>query len=83
MKKNKLILGSAMGLAAIAIAIDHTKHRLPTPQESDQYIILQDSENSSPCGMDVSPCGMGEDETPCGMAADESPCGMGETPCGM
>lgn len=84
MKKSKIIMGSAVGLATIAIAIDHTKHQLPTPQESDQYIIMQDGDNSSPCGMDSSPCGMGEGESPCGMAMDESPCGMGEeAPCGM
>lgn len=84
MNKSKIIMGSAVGLAAIAVAIDHTKHRLPTPQESEQYIIMQDGEGSSPCGMDSSPCGMGEDESPCGMTVGESPCGMGEeTPCGM
>lgn len=86
MKKNKIILGSAMGLAAIAVAIDHTKHKVPEPQLTEQGIIIIDGEaDDSPCGMGDSPCGMGEDESPCGMDMDESPCGMGddESPCGM
>lgn len=68
-----------MGIAAIAIAIDHTKHKVPTPQTAEQSIHIVESDN------DDSPCGMGEDESPCGMDADESPCGMGEdeSPCGM
>ena len=87
MKKNKIILGSAMGIAAIAIAIDHTKHKVPTPQQTEQGVSAEDGdEDDSPCGMgeDDSPCGMGEDESPCGMGDDESPCGLDdETPCGM
>ena len=75
-----------MGLAAIAVAIDHTKHKVPEPQLTEQGIIIIDGEaDDSPCGMgeDESPCGMDMDESPCGMGDDESPCGMGETPCGM
>lgn len=78
MKKSKLILGSAMGLAAIAIAIDHTKHKVPTPQQTEQGVSTTDvDEDDSPCGMedDDSPCGMGDDESPCGLD-DETPCGM-------
>ena len=30
-KTNRLIVGSALSLAAIAVAIDHTHHRLPDP----------------------------------------------------
>lgn len=75
MKKSKIIIGSAVSLATIAIAIDHTKHRLPTPSESDQYIIVEEGGSSSPCGLDSSPCGMGENESPCGMTS-ETPCGM-------
>lgn len=76
MKKNKIILGSAMGLAAIAIAIDHTKHKVPDPQQLEQGMIIDSEEDDSPCGMDDSPCGMGEGDSPCGMGEDETPCGM-------
>lgn len=59
---NKLIAGSALGLAAALIAIDHTQHRVPDPisaeQEQQSY-----SDDESPCGMgseDESPCGLGD-----------------------
>ena len=29
--RNKIIMGSAIGLAAIAVAIDHTRHHVPEP----------------------------------------------------
>jgi len=81
-KSNRLIVGTAFSLAAIAVAIDHTQHRLPEPVSAEQE---QDkmNENESPCGMgaDESPCGMGEEESsPCSMDsddADSSPCGLG------
>ncbi|WP_455198493.1 hypothetical protein [Kaarinaea lacus] len=88
MKKNKIILGSAISIAALAVAIDHTRHKVPEPLPTEQGMVMTESEeDDSPCGMgvDESPCGMGEDESPCGMNYDESPCGMGEdeSPCGM
>ena len=87
MKKNKIIFGSALSIAAIAVAIDHTKHKVPAPQQTEQGYYVEEGENDSPCGMeeDESPCGMGDDVSPCGMEEDESPCGMGEdeSPCGM
>jgi hypothetical protein len=67
--KNKIILGSALSLAAIAVAIDHTKHKVPEPQQAEQNVIIVDDDE------DESPCGMGEDESPCGLD-DETPCGM-------
>ena len=62
--KNKLIVGSALGLAAIAVAIDHTKHRLPEPQQAQQDLIVIEGEdnnqhNVAPCGLtNVSPCSL-------------------------
>lgn len=63
-KKNRLIMGAALGLATIAVAIDHTQHRLPDPVESgyEGATIIEDSEeeSQSPCSMDSggSPCSM-------------------------
>ena len=82
--KNKIIMGSALGIATLAIAIDHTRHRLPDPEPSQEsmYIIEEEGSSStsaSPCSMSESPCSMSE--SPCGMgdsSADSgSPCGMG------
>ena len=71
-KTNRLIVGSALGLAAIAVAIDHTKHRLPDPVSASQEQVDM-SEEESPCGMDTeSPCSMDSDDS------ESSPCGLGD-----
>ena len=61
-KTNRLIVGTALGLAAIAVAIDHTRHRLPDPVAHEQTEM---SEEESPCSMDASD-------------SDSSPCGLGD-----
>jgi len=70
-KTNRLIVGTALGVAAIAVAIDHTQHKLPDPVPVTQD-EMDMSEEESPCGMG----GMGMD-SPCSMDSDSSPCGMG------
>lgn len=71
-KTNRLIVGSALSLAAIAVAIDHTQHRLPEPVPATQE-QTEMSEDESPCGMDIeSPCSMDSDDS------DSSPCGLGD-----
>jgi len=72
-KSNRLIVGTAFSLAAIAVAIDHTQHRLPDPVtvEQEQNTISEDE----------SPCGMGEESSPCSMDSEDSnssPCGLGD-----
>jgi len=72
-KSNRLIVGTALGLAAIAVAMDHTKHRLPDPISAEQ--------EQSTMSEDESPCGMGEESSPCSMDSDDtdsSPCGLGD-----
>ena len=80
-KTNRLIVGSALGLAAIAVAIDHTYHRLPDPVPVAQEQAGMSEEDESPCGMDIdSPCSM-DTESPCSMDSDDSdssPCGLGD-----
>lgn len=63
-------MGSAIGLAALAVAIDHTRHSLPEA-ESNQGMDLYQIEGESPCSMSA-PCSMGS-----------SPCSMGSSPCSM
>jgi len=88
--RNRIIVGSALGLAALAVAIDHTRHRLPEPVPVAQEQAGMSDE--SPCGLDSgsSPCSMdydGSDEypdsSPCSMSdsdgySDSSPCGLGD-----
>lgn len=81
-KNNRLIMGTAIGLATIAVAIDHTRHKLPEPVDnvSTEYYDSASSPCSmeSPCAMD-SPCSL---ESPCAM---DSPCSLDTTssPCSM
>lgn len=84
-KTNRLIVGSAFGLAAIAVAIDHTHHRLPDPVPVTQDQAGISYEDESPCGMSTeSPCSMDdESSSPCSMDSeyddsDSSPCGLGD-----
>ena len=81
-KTNRLIVGSALGLAAIAVAIDHTQHRLPDPIPVTQDQAGMSEEDESPCGMSSeSPCSMdSESGSPCSMDSDDnsSPCGLGD-----
>jgi len=75
-KTNRFIVGSAFSLAAIAIAIDHTQHRLPEPvtavQEQTGFSDDSDDSDESPCSLDSeSPCSIDSDDE------DSSPCGLG------
>lgn len=72
--KQKTIIGTAMGLAAIAVLIDHTRHPLPQSQpaaDTDEEVIILCGLESSPCGLELNPCGLdtqtGGDSNPCGL----------------
>lgn len=56
-KYNRWIMGSAIGIAAIAAAVDHTRHRLQAPQ-TDQAKTAQQETSTSPCGLTANPCGL-------------------------
>jgi hypothetical protein len=71
-KQTKFIMGSAIGLAAIAVAIDHTRHTLPEPT------VPQHMTSDSGYHEEDTPCSL---ESPCGL--DESPCSLDESPCGL
>lgn len=80
--RNRLIMGTALSLAAITVAIDHTRHRLPEPvaASAEQGGVAEDA---SPCSMSEggsSPCSMDNSSaSPCSMDADSSsPCGLGD-----
>jgi len=84
-KTNRLIVGSAFSLAALAVAIDHTQHRLPEPVAVTQEQTASDDADESPCGLSSeSPCSMDdESSSPCSLDTDSddesesSPCGLG------
>lgn len=52
----KIIMGTSIGIAAVAAAIDHTRHPLPEPNKAVQG--TEDGQaDESPCGLD-NPCGL-------------------------
>lgn len=64
-RRNRWIMGSAISLAALAVAIDHTRHPIPqavvTPSSSTQEV----EQGGSPCSLgndtddtSVSPCSL-------------------------
>jgi hypothetical protein len=81
-------MGTFVGTAAIAVAIDHTRHRLPAPaqpvEQSQRQLtdVSEDEQDDTPCGLDVSHGSM--DDNPCSMdemdemddTEDESPCSL-------
>ena len=75
MKRNqtRMIVGTAISAAAIAVAIDHTRQRLPEPEEqlaSQQAVIIIDEGEALP----------DEDTVDCGKAAAR---GKRESPCSL
>lgn len=68
-KTAKTIMGATLSLAAIAVAIDHTQHRLP-PVET---ILDQDQQNMLEQG---TPCGLGG-SSPCSLGGEAAPCSLG------
>jgi hypothetical protein len=86
-RRNRWIMGTFVGTAAIAVAIDHTRHRLPEPAPAAQSesvpgqsaVVIVDGEAGTPCGLDAAPCSL--DDSPCALeqtpgAVDESPCSL-------
>jgi hypothetical protein len=63
-KFNRLLMGTAVTVAAIAAAIDHTKHQLPEPEQAgiSGAIIIQDDDDDggAPCSLniDAAPCSL-------------------------
>jgi hypothetical protein len=63
--RNRLIMGSAISLAMIATAIDHTRHRVPAAEANmeSMNIIIEGEESTSPCSLNSgnstsSPCSL-------------------------
>ena len=54
---NRWIMGAAVGAATLAVAIDHTRHKLPEP-ESPDVVIIQEEGSAAPCGLEAAPCSL-------------------------
>lgn len=77
MKKtgSRLVMGTALTVAAVAVALDHTRHRLPKAQTKvtseqvpteggvdESMIVIEEDGQASPCSLGQSPCSLGNDE---------------------
>jgi hypothetical protein len=72
-KRSRIIIGTAISAAAIAVVIDHTKQRLPEAEKQlasqDAVIIIDEGEdipvdNSDDCGKPARP---GRQKSPCSL----------------
>jgi hypothetical protein len=86
-RRNRWIMGTFVGTAAIAVAIDHTRHRLPEPAPAEHSastpgqaaVVIVGGDTETPCGLDASPCSL--DDSPC--ALDQTPTTADESPCSL
>lgn len=70
--QSSIIMGTAIGVAAIAVVVDHTKHRLPEPEtqlaSQEAVIILEEGEDMpseiEECGK---PASSGRPPSPCSL----------------
>lgn len=70
-RHSRMVIGTAIGAAAIAVVIDHTRQRLPEPEEqlaSQQAVIILDEGEELPV---ADACGK-----PAGPARQPSPCSL-------
>ena len=72
-KQSRIIIGTAISVAAIAVVIDHTKQRLPEAEKqlaSQEAVIIIDEgdelpvDNADDCGKPVKP---GRQASPCSL----------------
>ncbi len=83
--QGKVIIGSAIGLTTLALAIDHTRHRLPDAEPQQYTHTDSDNGQKTPCSPD-SPCSLDEaprspDDNPCSL--DDNPCDLDDNPCDL
>ncbi len=85
-KQSKIIFGSVIGLAALAVAIDHTRHSLPEaePQQHGDADSVHDEEArralDSPSSIEAYIRSLDELTAPCSL---DQPCSMDDNPCSL
>ncbi len=71
MKRNqtRIIVGAAISAAVIAVAVDHTRQRLPEPDKQLAVIIIDEGEEL-PVGSNIDcdkPAAFGRQASPCSL----------------
>lgn len=68
-RTSRIVFGTALSAAAIAVALDHTKHALPEPTPIERAAPAADGADmdidEAPCSLDGAPCSM--DGAPCSL----------------
>lgn len=64
---NKVIMGSALSVAAFLAAIDHTRNPVPEVKIPSSLFSSMEKGGVNPCSLDNSPCSLSlsEDKSPC------------------
>lgn len=63
--KNRIIVGTALGIATIAALVDHTRYRVPAPVASVEQ--AQPGFEVNPCSLDAAPAGLDANISPCSL----------------
>lgn len=70
-RHSRMVIGTAIGAAAIAVAVDHTRQRLPEPEErlasQQAVIILEEGEELPAAGGCGKPAGPARQPSPCSL----------------
>lgn len=80
--RNRAVMGGAIGAAAIAVVLDHTRHPLPEPEPAVVVVDL------GAAVADVGDDGTAVAIVPCGLdgparATGGAPCSLGGSPCSL
>lgn len=71
---HKLIFTTTIGLAALAVAIDHTRHRIPPPVSSSHESGVNEA------NIELEPPAEEGTASPCSMG---NPCALNISPCAL
>lgn len=57
---NKLVVGSALTLGAVLVALDHTRHPLPEAKRSPSIFsaLVKGEPAENPCSLEPPPCSL-------------------------
>jgi hypothetical protein len=70
-RQSRMVIGTAIGAAAIAVVIDHTRQRLPEPEErlasQQAVIILEEGEELPGDAACAKPAGPARQPSPCSL----------------
>lgn len=64
---NRIVMGSALSVAAFLVALDHTKNPVPEVKTSGSIFSSMQTSEGNPCSLEPSPCSLNDDKSPCSL----------------